>query len=42
MELTAEERIEPATGERAEVLKELSKVAFELINILELEQTGHP
>jgi DNA-directed RNA polymerase alpha subunit len=41
MEMTAERQgIEPATGERAEILKELSKVAFELIKIVELERAG--
>ena len=32
--------IEPATGERAEILEALSKAAFEMIKVIELERSG--
>ncbi len=32
--------IEPATGERARILEELSQAAFELIKAIELERSG--
>jgi hypothetical protein len=32
--------IEPATGERAKLLDEMSKAAFELIKMIELERSG--
>lgn len=32
--------IEPATGERAEILRKLSDAAFEAIKIIELERSG--
>jgi hypothetical protein len=32
--------IEPATGERAELLRRMSDAAFELIKIIELERSG--
>jgi hypothetical protein len=32
--------IEPATGERAEMLQRMSNAAFELIKVIQLEQSG--
>jgi hypothetical protein len=32
--------IEPATGDRAELLEEMSQAAFELIKVVELELSG--
>jgi hypothetical protein len=32
--------IEPATGERAEILDDLSRAAFEMIKFVELERSG--
>jgi hypothetical protein len=35
-----EHGIEPARGERAKLLREISELAFDLIKIIELEQSG--
>jgi hypothetical protein len=39
-EWQAKHGIEPATGERAELLDKMSKAAFELIRVIELERSG--